>query len=635
MAGKSRPFEKFGPYILFKKLESDALGELWRAARLEEQSLGPLLALHRLVGSDRAAFEKTIDTASQLVPAMSGSTLVKHQRYEMIDGVPVIVHDYAGGRTLRHIVEKGKGGTSNHPKPMAIDQAVAITEKLALASEMIHNIKVGDARLIHGAILPQFTWVTEDGEIRSAGQLLAAPLVASTGKPGVAKEINPFLAPELRATSVPTTSSDVYSLGSILFFLLTGAHAAEGTPWRTSRMVTNDLPIPQDLQKILERSLIPDPAARYPSATEMKDDLLKLMNEASYSPTTFNLAFYLNNLLKKELEGEAIEREKETKVPLAAYKEEKETDAVPAAAPVSAPTFGAASETTIRSRLPLIAAVIALAVVGAAVGGYLYYSRPPASAPAADASPVVSAPATTLQISEPIAAVAPSRPEVVPVETNVDPNAEKKAFEAAVNRRLQAEMLKLQEQYNRQIQSSTPERVAQPSAPSPAPPAPRERVEPELSAAALDQARRSESKSDETAPASQTTTAPPATQIAAPAPAPAPGPAPTAPAVAVVREGDLVNISEVDKVPERTNTVRPVYPPMAMRRNIEGRVIVTALVSENGKVIDAKVLKGDDQKMGLDEAALRAVRSTSFRPAIKDGKRVRVWIPIPIDFKMN
>lgn len=172
--------------------------------------------------------------------------------------------------------------------------------------------------------------------------------------------------------------------------------------------------------------------------------------------------------------------------------------------------------------------------------------------------------------------------------------------------------------------------MARASTPPPAVPAPRQNSEPEPSAAALDQARRIESQPLETAATTQSAAPAPVTQTVAPAPV-----TPVPAAVASVREGDLVNISEVDKLPERTNTIRPVYPPMAMRRNIEGRVIVTALVNENGKVIDAKVLKGDDRKMGLDEAALRAVRSTSFRPAVKDGKRVRVWIPIPIDFKMN
>jgi len=631
MAGKSRPFEKFGPYILFKKLESDALGELWRAARLEGQAVGPLLALHRLVGSDRNAFESTMETASQLVPAMSGSTLVKHQRYEIVDGVPLIVHDYAGGRTLRHIVEKSRGGTSNHPKPMAIDQAIAITEKLALASEMIHNIKVGDARLVHGSILPQFTWITEDGDVRSAGQLLASPLVASTGKPGVAKEISPFLAPELRASSNPTTSSDVYALGAVFFFLLTGSHATEGTPWRTSRMAANDQPVPQDLQRILEHSLITDPSARYPSATEMKQDLLKLMSDGAYSPTTFNLAFYLNNLLRKELEGEAIEREKETKVPLSSYLEEREPSAAAIQAPVAVPTFGARSPSETKSKLPLIAAVVALVVAGSAIGGYLYFSKPSSRvAGAATTPPVRTAPpppTATLQISEPMAAVAPARPELVPAATKVDPNAQKKAFEAAVNRKLQEELLKLQEQYNRQLQVPAPEPLTGTSAPPPVP-TPREQDEPVPSAAELDQARRVETQPVETAAAPpQTASVVPVTQTVAPAPAP---PAPPA-----VREGDLVDISEVDKVPERINTIRPVYPPMALRRNLEGRIIVTALVNEHGKVIDAKVLRGDDRKIGFEEAALHAVRSTSFRPATKDGKRVRVWMPIPIDFKMN
>jgi hypothetical protein len=40
MAARNKPFDQFGPYILFKKLETDSLGELWRAGRVEGGQLG-------------------------------------------------------------------------------------------------------------------------------------------------------------------------------------------------------------------------------------------------------------------------------------------------------------------------------------------------------------------------------------------------------------------------------------------------------------------------------------------------------------------------------------------------------------------------------------------------------------------
>ena len=59
--------------------------------------------------------------------------------------------------------------------------------------------------------------------------------------------------------------------------------------------------------------------------------------------------------------------------------------------------------------------------------------------------------------------------------------------------------------------------------------------------------------------------------------------------------------------------------------------MVSALISETGEVLEVKVLKGDS-RFGFNESAVRAMRSTRFSPAIKDGKRVRTWRPQTFTF---
>ena len=44
MAARNKPYEQFGPYILFKKLEQDSLGDLWRAGRIENGAVGATVA---------------------------------------------------------------------------------------------------------------------------------------------------------------------------------------------------------------------------------------------------------------------------------------------------------------------------------------------------------------------------------------------------------------------------------------------------------------------------------------------------------------------------------------------------------------------------------------------------------------
>jgi len=76
-----------------------------------------------------------------------------------------------------------------------------------------------------------------------------------------------------------------------------------------------------------------------------------------------------------------------------------------------------------------------------------------------------------------------------------------------------------------------------------------------------------------------------------------------------------------------------VYPEIAKRAGVEGKVYVLAFVDESGTVTDAKIIKGIGA--GCDEAALDAVKKTKFKPGKQRGKAVRVQVSIPVVFKLQ
>ncbi len=76
-----------------------------------------------------------------------------------------------------------------------------------------------------------------------------------------------------------------------------------------------------------------------------------------------------------------------------------------------------------------------------------------------------------------------------------------------------------------------------------------------------------------------------------------------------------------------------VYPEMAKRAGVEGRVHILAFVDENGNVTKAECLKG--LGAGLDEAAIAAVKQTKFKPGKQRGKPVKVQVAIPIIFRLQ
>lgn len=645
MPARNKPYEQFGAYILFKKLESDALGDLWRAGRITGTSLGPTVALRRLSGGNREALVSSAAAAKPLAKLLNGTSFVKEQSIDIVDGVPSLAWDYAGGRTLRHIVDRSRGGNGVTPNPLPLDQAIVIAEKVALSLATTEDLRAGQKRLNHGALIPQFIWISDDGEIRVAGQQLGKGIVASLSDARVASELGRYFAPEYRASGEVTKESEVFSLGAIVYLLLTGQEppdastsSAFGQAVQAAKTAAGE-PLPADLRALIDRSLTLDPKARYASVADMKAAISALAHSGGYSATTFNLAFYLSSLLKKEMEGEAIDRDREAKVNVAAYLEPAPAPApapVPAApqpAAAPAPAAFAASPLSApaekpKSKAPLaIAAVVLLALVGGGAFMMLQKNKTAPVAPSVTSAAAVPVAAPPPQhVPEPILSTPATTTDTAATATtaSADPEAQKKAFEDAVKLRLQQEVMKLQGEYTKQLQQQNAKNapVAQPvTAPAPAP----QDSRPAPSAAQLDQQRLA-SRSDD---------AQPATPVPAPAPAQQPATQTVAPQVAaapVIHEGDVVDVNSLDTPPRALRAIRPVYPPVAARQRIEGVVILSALISENGSVLDVKVLKGDG-RFGLNESAIRALREAKFSPAIKDGKKVKTWLPQPFVFK--
>jgi len=77
-----------------------------------------------------------------------------------------------------------------------------------------------------------------------------------------------------------------------------------------------------------------------------------------------------------------------------------------------------------------------------------------------------------------------------------------------------------------------------------------------------------------------------------------------------------------------------VYPEIARKAGVEGRVVVNCLIDEKGNVIRTRILKSLGNN-GCDEAAVAAIQSVKWKPAKQRDKPVKVWIGIPVVFKLK
>ncbi len=88
----------------------------------------------------------------------------------------------------------------------------------------------------------------------------------------------------------------------------------------------------------------------------------------------------------------------------------------------------------------------------------------------------------------------------------------------------------------------------------------------------------------------------------------------------------------VEEMPVLIQPPVPVYPDMARQAEVEGTVVVRALVGKDGKVANAIISEGIPM---LNDAALAAVRKAVFKPALQQHKPVAVWVQIPMRFSLN
>lgn len=87
-------------------------------------------------------------------------------------------------------------------------------------------------------------------------------------------------------------------------------------------------------------------------------------------------------------------------------------------------------------------------------------------------------------------------------------------------------------------------------------------------------------------------------------------------------------------IPLLKNNPPPVYPKSARRKGYQGKVILKVLVAANGSVEDIELEKSCGYGI-LDRTALAAVRDWQFKPGIKNGKKIKMWVKVPVRFQLK
>ncbi len=322
--------EEFGNYLLLKKLREDALGETFRAGRVGRDGIEQvvLLRVFNGQGMDGEKLWQRISGRAAVQQALRSPNIGSGVDLGKVRSFPYAAYDYISGKNLATLFAQA----ARQRQPIPIDHALLITERLALALAAAYETRAQDERLLHGFVVPHLVMISNEGETRMLGFEVAPGLRDLWAGGWRSDDLRGYLAPEAAAAAAVAKTNDVYSLGAILFELLASERLplslnsrggpADGATYGPLAALIDGLvlpnegtPLPAAVAALLKKSLAP-PEQRIPDAVTWHKTISKLMIDGQFSSTTFNLAFFMHNLFRDEIDRESQEIEAEKKLEL-------------------------------------------------------------------------------------------------------------------------------------------------------------------------------------------------------------------------------------------------------------------------------------------------------------------------------
>ncbi len=262
-------------YKIIQKIAAGGMADVFLGIDIKENKKVAIKILNERYFLNKSFIARFIKEA-QILNQLKDKNIVSIYEWGQINELYFIVMEYISGKTLKEIIE-AKGNLSIEITTL---YAVQICNALAAA----HN-----KGLIHRDIKPQNIIIDNDNNLK-----VTDFGIAKFTSEDATKTINvigsaQYISPEHLQGKVLDARSDIYSLGIVLYEMLTGDLPFRGSsPIDISLKHLNENPqppsliiqkIPKNLDKIVLKCLEKDPKNRYQSVEELKKDLDNLLNK--------------------------------------------------------------------------------------------------------------------------------------------------------------------------------------------------------------------------------------------------------------------------------------------------------------------------------------------------------------------
>jgi serine/threonine-protein kinase len=278
-----QPPRRVGDYDLLAELGRGGMATTWRGRRRRD---GLEVAVKVPLRGPDPSYEERFLREGRLGETLHHPNLVRILEVgEADDGTPFLAMELLPGRTLRQVLDE-------HPRGLPLERALAIAIAVAEALDYAHGKGV-----VHRDLKPENVMLLPAGDVK----VMDFGVARVAGQPGLTTSQiflgSPlYAAPEAVDPRGVDARSDLYSLGVLLFELLTGGapfvhesvfrvlemHQRAPLPARDSLATT----IPEPVWAVVARLLEKEPARRYGSAQQLLVDLCSLADRATARPAT-------------------------------------------------------------------------------------------------------------------------------------------------------------------------------------------------------------------------------------------------------------------------------------------------------------------------------------------------------------